>query len=223
HAAKQWDADLVLATDPDADRVGVAVKNTSGVFQLLNGNQIASLLVHYVLLSHRDKGQLNGRDYVVKTIVTSSLIDAIAKHMQAPCYNVLTGFKYIGKLMTNKEKEASFLVGGEESYGYLVGDLVRDKDAVISCAFIAEMAAYYKNQGKNLYEALIDLYTEYGFYKEKLISLTKEGKAGIEAIQQMMRDLREHPPTKLADIGVQQVKDYQVGKTFDLIKGTETT
>lgn len=211
------DADLVLATDPDADRVGVAVKNLQGEFQLLNGNQIGSLLIHYVLSSKAEQGQLKASDYIVKTIVTSSLIEKIAADLQVTCYDVLTGFKFIGELMTDKEGKEQFLVGGEESYGYLIGDLVRDKDAVISSVFIAEMAAYYKDNGKTLFDALIELYLKYGYYKEKLIALTKEGKSGAEEIAKLMVDLRQNPPKHLGGIQIAEVRDYQQG-IFNLPK-----
>ncbi|MBW5358071.1 phospho-sugar mutase, partial [Escherichia coli] len=182
------------ATDPDADRVGVAIKTPSGSFQLINGNQIGSLLTYYVLSSKKALGQLKPNYYIVKTIVTSNLFAAIADAHDVKYYETLTGFKYIGEVMTKLLGKENYLVGGEESYGYLVGDLVRDKDAVNSCAFIAEMCAYFKSQGKSLYDGLIQIYLEYGFYKEKLISLTKKGKAGADEIKQMMADLRAELP-----------------------------
>jgi phosphoglucomutase len=151
---------------------------------------------------------LKDNDYIVKTIVTTSLIEKIAENLKVKCYDVLTGFKFIGELMTAKEGKEKFLVGGEESYGYLIGDLVRDKDAVISSVFIAEMTAYYKDQGKSLFEALIEIYLQFGYYKEKLIALTKEGKSGAEEISKMMIALRENPPKQLGGIEVAEVKDY---------------
>jgi phosphoglucomutase len=205
------DADLIMATDPDADRVGVAIKNLNGEYQLLNGNQIGSLLIYYVLSSKQEQGVLKENDYIVKTIVTSSLIEKIADSIHVKCYDVLTGFKFIGELMTNKEGEERFLVGGEESYGYLIGDLVRDKDAVISSVFIAEMTAYYKDQGKSLFDALIELYLQFGYYKEKLIAITKEGKSGAEEISNKMIALRQNPPKQLGGIEVAEVKDYLQG------------
>ncbi|WP_373275018.1 phospho-sugar mutase [Parapedobacter tibetensis] len=207
-------ADIIFATDPDADRVGAAVKNAKGKYQLLNGNQIGSLLVNYVLSSKKELGDLKEGDYVVKTIVTTSLIADIANAYGVPYDDVLTGFKFIGQIMTAKEGRSRFLVGGEESYGFLVGELVRDKDAVVSCAFIAEMAAYYKNQGKTLFDALLDLYLQYGYYKEKLISLTKKGKAGAEEIKAMMTRLRSNPPQEIGGIRVAQIKDYQSSEAF---------
>lgn len=206
---QELDADIVMATDPDADRVGLAVKNLEGEFQLLNGNQIGSLLVYYVLSSKQEKGELKLNDYVVKTIVTSNLIADIGTSYDVNVYETLTGFKFIGEVITKEQGKANYLVGGEESYGYLVGDLVRDKDAVNSCAFIAEMAAYFKSKGKTVFEVLIELYLKYGFYNEKLISLTKKGKAGAEEIKQMMIDLRAHAPKVLGGIRVKEIRDYQ--------------
>ncbi|MCL7988458.1 phospho-sugar mutase [Sphingobacterium sp. lm-10] len=205
---KELDADIVMATDPDADRVGLAVKNHAGEIQLLNGNQIGSLLTYYVLSARKDKGQLRGNDFVVKTIVTTNLISDIATSFSVKTEETLTGFKFIGEIMTKLEGQENYLVGGEESYGFLVGDLVRDKDAVNSCAFIAEMAAYFKSRGKSLFDVLTELYTTYGCYQEKLISLTKKGKAGAEEIQQMMADLRANLPTSLGGIAVKEVRDY---------------
>lgn len=215
------DADLLLATDPDADRVGVAVKNLNGVFQLLNGNQIGSLMVDYVLSSKKESNLLQPNDYSCKTIVTTNLISEIANSYGVKCYEVLTGFKYIGELMTNLLDKENFLVGGEESYGYLVGDLVRDKDAVVSCAFIAEMTAYYKSQGKTLFEALISLYLKHGFYKEKLISLTKKGQSGATEIKEMMKRLRSHTPKTLGGSTIVELRDYENRVTTNLITGKQ--
>lgn len=219
---KETKADLIMATDPDADRVGVAVKNGQGDFVLLNGNQAASLLIQYVLESRKKLGLQTDRDYIVKTIVTTFLIDEIAKKAGINCYNVLTGFKYIGELMTKLEAKEDFVAGGEESYGYLVGDHVRDKDAVVSCTMIAEMAAYWKGQGKTLYEALEELYLKYGFYLEKLISLTQKGPKGAEEIKQMMENFRSNPPKTLGGEKVIEVKDYKIGETLYIETGNRT-
>jgi Phosphomannomutase len=216
---KRIAADVIFATDPDADRVGAAVKNAQGEYQLLNGNQIGSLLVNYVLSAKKEQGDLQPDDYVVKTIVTTSLIEDIAKQFGVTCYDTLTGFKYIGELITQKNGEGRFLVGGEESYGYLVGELVRDKDAVVSAVFIAEMAAYYKDQGKTLFDALLELYVQHGYYKEKLISLTKTGKAGAEEIKNMMERLRSAPPQTIGGIEVAEIKDYQSNESYNLKTG----
>ncbi|WP_367329644.1 phospho-sugar mutase [Sphingobacterium multivorum] len=216
---EEIDADLVLATDPDADRVGIAVKNNKGEFQLLNGNQIGSLLVYYVLSAKSDLKQLGSNPYIVKTIVTSNLQADIADHYGVKHYETLTGFKYIGELITNLGDSAQYLVGGEESYGFLIGDLVRDKDAPNSCAFLAEMTAYFKTKGKTVYEVLLDIYKEFGCYQEKLISLTKKGKAGAEEIQAMMNGLRHNLPTILGGIKVKEIRDYQLSQTTDMSTG----
>ena len=218
--AKEVDADLVLATDPDADRVGIAVKNTDNEFILLNGNQTGAMLINYLLSAWEDKGKLTGKEYIVKTIVTTNLIEEIARAKNVTFYNTLTGFKYIGELMTKFEGKQTFIGGGEESYGYLIGELVRDKDAVVSSAFIAEMTAYYKDKGSSLFEALLDTYVQYGFYKEKLISLTKKGKTGAEEIKAMMETYRTNPPAKLGGSKVITLKDYEKGIETDLTSNT---
>eukprot|EP01133_Synstelium_polycarpum_P014738 gene14738-17415_t len=217
--AQEIDADLVLATDPDADRVGIAVKNNNNEWILLNGNQTGSLLVHYVLTAWEEKGKIDGNQYIVKTVVTSNLIEAIAKAKKVDCYNTLTGFKWIGQLITSLQGKKTFVVGGEESYGYSVGELVRDKDAVISCAFIAEMTAYYKDKGSSLYNALIDMYVTHGLYKEELVSLTKKGKTGAEEIKAMMEKFRNNPPASLGGSKVSTLKDYELGTETDLNTG----
>jgi phosphoglucomutase len=217
--AQEIDADLVLATDPDADRVGIAVKNTDGEFVLLNGNQTGSLLINYLLTAWEEKGKLDGNQYIVKTIVTSNLIEAIAKAKNVTYYNTLTGFKWIGQLMTSLQGKKTFIGGGEESYGYLIGELVRDKDAIVSCAFIAEMTAFYKDKGSSLYDALLDMYVEYGFYKEELVSITKKGKTGAEDIKAMMEKFRNNPPATLGGSKVATLKDYELGFETDLATG----
>lgn len=218
--AQETDADLVLATDPDADRVGIAVKNTDGEFVLLNGNQTGAMLINYLLTAWEEKGKLTGKEYIVKTIVTTNLIERIAEAKNVTYYNTLTGFKYIGELMTHFEGKQTFIGGGEESYGYLIGELVRDKDAVVSSAFIAEMTAYYKDKGSSLFEALIDTYVQYGFYKEKLISLTKKGKTGAEEIKEMMEKFRTNPPATLGGSKVITLKDYEKRIETDLVTNT---
>ncbi len=220
--AREVGADLVMATDPDADRVGIAVRDDAGEMRLLNGNQTACLLVHYVLSAHKRKGDIRPDDYVVKTVVTSYLIDRIAEDFGVECIKTLTGFKFIGEVMTEREGKGRFLVGGEESYGYLVGEHARDKDAVISCAMIAEMAAYHKSQGSSLWDALKALYKEYGFYKEKLVSLTKQGKSGAEEIQAMMAGFRQNPPHALGGSEVVTIKDYKSDTSHDLASGEKT-
>ncbi|MFD1630542.1 phospho-sugar mutase [Pseudopedobacter beijingensis] len=217
--ADEVNADLVMATDPDADRVGIAVKNHNNEFVLLNGNQTGALLIHYMLEAWEKKGKFTGNEYITKTIVTSYIIDKIAADKNVTCYNTLTGFKYIGQIMTQLEGKQKFIVGGEESYGYLVGDFVRDKDAVVSCAFIAEMTAFYKDQGSSLYDALIDMYVKYGFYKEKLVSITKKGKSGAEEIQAMMERFRNNPPKSLGGSVVVALKDYTLRQEKDMLSG----
>jgi len=214
--ARKVDAELVMATDPDADRVGLAIRTATGGYTLLNGNQIGSLLVDYVLSSMSEKHLLRPDDYVVTTIVTTRLISDIAASYGVSCWEVLTGFKYIGELMTAQEGQARFVVGGEESYGYLIGDLVRDKDAVISCAFIAEMAAWHKSQGRSLQDALLGLYLRHGFYKERLVSLTKKGKSGADEIEAMMAKLRSGPVYDLGDVAVARINDFLSGESREL-------
>ena len=218
--AAEIDADLVLATDPDADRVGIAVRNSDGEFILLNGNQTGSLLINYMLSVWEENGKLTGNEYIVSTIVTTPLIIAIAKSKNVDFYETLTGFKWIGAIMTKLEGKKTFIAGGEESYGYLVGELVRDKDAVISCAFIAEMTAYYKDKGSSLYEAMLDMYQKYGFYKEKLVSLTMKGKSGAEEIKAMMERFRTNTPASLGGSKVVTLKDYELGKETDVVSGS---
>lgn len=218
--AAEIDADLVLATDPDADRVGIAVKNNDGEFELLNGNQTGSLLINYLLTAWEEREKLTGNEYVVSTIVTTSLIKAICDAKGVEYFDTLTGFKWIGKVMTENEGKKTFIAGGEESYGYLIGDLVRDKDAVISAAFIAEMTAFYKDKGSSLYQAMIDMYVTYGLYKEDLVSITKKGKTGAEEIKAMMEKFRNNPPAKLGGSDVVTLKDYELNKETDIKAGT---
>jgi phosphoglucomutase len=208
-----------LATDPDADRVGIAVKNNDGEFVLLNGNQTGSLIINYVLTAWEERGKLTGNEYVISTIVTTSLIKAICDSKGVEYFNTLTGFKWIGQVMTQLQGKKTFIAGGEESYGYLIGDLVRDKDAVISCAFIAEMTAYYKDKGSSLYQAMIEMYVTYGMYKEDLVSITKKGKSGAEEIKAMMNKFRENPPAKLGGSDVVTLKDYELNKETDIKAG----
>lgn len=213
--AKEIDADLVLGTDPDADRVGIAVKNHHGEIQLLNGNQTASVLIYYLLNAWKDAGKLTGTQFVCKTIVTTDLIDKMAAAYDVNCYNTLTGFKYIAQVIREKEGIEQFIGGGEESYGYLIGDAVRDKDAIASCAMIAELTAYAKDKGLSLFDMLMEIYKQFGFYYEGLISLTKKGKAGADEIQQMMADFRANPPKTLAGSPVIRMDDYKALTTTD--------
>lgn len=206
--AQELDADLVMATDPDTDRVGIALKNHHNEWQLINGNQTGALIVHYLMDALKKNNQLEPAHYIVKTIVTTELIDTMATNYGVDCFNTLTGFKHIAKIIRELENTRKFIGGGEESYGYLIGDFVRDKDAVASCAFLAEMTAVAKEQGKTLFDQLIDIYLEHGFYLEGLVSIKKGGKEGAEAIQAMMADFRQRPPQLLAGSKVAIVKDY---------------
>jgi len=216
--AEEVDADLVLATDPDADRVGIAVRN-GGEFILLNGNQTASLLIFYLLKKWSDNGKLTGNEYICKTIVTTELLNDIADKFNVQHYDVLTGFKFIADLIQSNEGEKTFIGGGEESYGYLIGDFVRDKDAVSSCAMIAEIAAWATDKGIGLYSLLIDIYQEFDFYKEKLISVVRKGKDGAEEIQEMMKEFRKNPPQVLGDSPLVIVKDYLSSEEKNLKTG----
>lgn len=220
--AEKIDADLVLATDPDSDRVGIAVKNLKGEFVLLNGNQTGALLINYLLQAWQQAGKLTGKEFVVKTIVTTDLIKKIAESYNVTMYETLTGFKYIAEVIRELEGKETYIAGGEESYGYLAGDFVRDKDAISSCALIAEMAAVAKDNGQSLFEMMVEMYTNYGFYKEDLVSITKKGMRGAEEIQQMMADMRSNPPQTIAGSKVEEVSDYKSGTRKNLLTGEET-
>ena len=217
--AEEVNAELVMATDPDSDRVGIAVRDLQGNFIILNGNQTAELLINYLLKKWAEKGKLKGSEYIVKTIVTTELLADIADKYKVPHYDVLTGFKYIADVIKQNEGKATFIVGGEESYGYLAGEFVRDKDAIISCALIAETAAWAKDQGKSLFEMLLEIYKEFSFYKEKLISVVRKGKEGAEEIQQMMKGYRNHPPKTINESEVIKIADYQSSEMEDIHKG----
>ena len=220
--AKELDADIVLATDPDADRVGVGVKNGQGEWVLLNGNQTAALLTNYILSARAKAGKMTDKDFIVYTIVTSDVLGEIARRHQVKAYQTLTGFKYIAGIIRELEGQETYICGGEESYGFMIGDFVRDKDAVSACAMIAEMAAVAKANGHSLYEEMERMYAEYGLYKEDLISLTKKGQRGAEEIQEMMRDLRANPPATIAGSPVVQIRDYKTGKVRDMNSGQTT-
>lgn len=214
-------ADLVMATDPDADRVGIAARNNDGEFELLNGNQAASLLIYFLLKKWEENGKLDGNQMIIKTIVTSDLLDRMAESFNVDCPNTLTGFKYIAAIIKELEGKKEFIGGGEESYGYMISDFVRDKDAVASCAMLAEMCAWAKDQGMTVFDLLADIYTQYGFYLEALISMTKKGMSGAEEIKQMMIDLRQSPPEKIAGSRVVKSIDYQSSLEKDLVTGEE--
>ena len=218
--AKAINADIVLATDPDADRIGVAVKKNAHEYELLNGNMTLTLLVYYMLKEWKNKGKIKGNQYVVKTVVTTELIRDMALKENVLCFDVLTGFKYIAEIILRNESNKEFIAGGEESFGCLVGDFVRDKDAVISCAILAEIAAVAKNEGKSLYDKLIDAYLEYGFYKEHLISVTKKGQEGAEEIKQMMHDFRDNPPKEINGVRIIKINDILLSKLKNCCDGS---
>jgi phosphoglucomutase len=220
--AKELDADILLGTDPDADRVGIGVKDNHGEWVLLNGNQTAMMVFNYIIEARKNKGIAQPNDMVIKTIVTTDLIDKIAAKNDIACYNTLTGFKWIAELIREKEGKENYVVGGEESFGLMIGDKVRDKDAVSAVAMICEMAAVEKEKGKTLFQKLMDLYVEYGFYYEKLISLTKKGMNGSKEIADMMQGYRDNPPKEIAGSKVVELLDYQLQTNKNLSTG-ETT
>lgn len=217
--AKEIDADIVFASDPDADRVGVAVKRPDGEWMLLNGNQTMSVLFYYIVKQWQEKKMLTGNEFMVKTIVTSELPADIATRAGIKIYDVLTGFKFIGAKIRELEGIETFIAGGEESYGYMIGDFVRDKDAVAACSMIAEIAAWALEQGKTFFDVLVDIYKEYGFYKEGLVSVVRKGKSGAEEIQQMMRDYRSNPPAEIDGEKVVCIKDYQTHESRTEVEG----
>jgi len=220
--AEELGADLVMATDPDADRVGIAVRDTEGKLVLLNGNQTGAVMYYYLLRKWSENGKITGNQYVTKTIVTTELLTDIARKYNVEIFDVLTGFKFIAEIMKNEEGRKEFIIGSEESYGYLAGDFVRDKDAVMSCALIAETAAWARENDKSLYELLLDIYLEFGFYHEELTSTYKTGKEGAELIARMMENFRESPPQELAGSRVMLVHDYLESSTTDRITGKKT-
>lgn len=231
--AKEKGAELVMGTDPDADRVGVAIPNKSGEFVLLNGNQTGSLLVNYLLIRWKELGKITGKEFIAKTIVTTNLMDVMAVANGVKVYNTLTGFKHIGAIIRGLEGKEQFIGGGEESYGYLAGDFVRDKDAVMSCALIAEMVAWAKSNGKNLFDLMQEMYMEHGFYLEDLISITKKGRHGAAEIAAMLEGLRSNTPKTIVGEEVVEFIDYlDTNKTglpesnvlqFITAKGTKLT
>ncbi len=214
--AREVNADLVMATDPDGDRLGVGIKDDKGEYILLNGNQCAGILTWYVLEQMQQQGKLQGKEYIVKTIVTTDLLSEIAAEYQVESMDVLTGFKYIAEKIRLLEGSKKFLCGGEESYGFLVGDLVRDKDAVISCCMVAEAAAWARSQGMTLYDLLRSIYVKNGLYVESLVSVTRKGIEGAEEIRAMMEQFRQEPPESLDGLTIARILDYQTGIDNDL-------
>lgn len=210
--AKDLDADILLGTDPDADRVGIGVKDNHGEWVLMNGNQTAILAFNYLLEARRTRGIAQPNDMVITTIVTTGMVDGLAKGNNVNCYRVLTGFKWIAEMIREKEGKENYVVGGEESFGLMIGDKIRDKDAVSAVALLCEMAAYEKDKGRTLFEKLIDLYVQYGFYKEDLISITKKGMDGQQQIAAMMEGYRANPPQSINGSPVVQLLDYELSK-----------
>jgi phosphoglucomutase len=219
--AKEVNAELVMATDPDADRVGIAIKNDKGEFFLLNGNQAFSLMMWFIMKNLSDEEKKNG--YIAKTIVTTELVDTIASKMGIECFNTLTGFKYIAELMGKMEGKKTFVAAGEESYGYMVGDFVRDKDAVSACAFFAALAASAKDEGHTLYDWLVQMYVDFGFYKEGLVNLVRKGAEGEQEIKKMMEKFRNSPPTQIAGKKIVRILDYKTSVEKNVLTNTDTT
>lgn len=215
--ARETGSELVMASDPDADRVGIAVRNQDGSFRLLNGNQTGSLLIYYLLKNWSDQGKITGNEFIVRTVVTTPLFNDIARDFGVKTYEVLTGFKYIADIIRLKEGSEVFIGGGEESYGFMTGSFVRDKDAVSSCAMIAETAAWAKDQGMTLLDLLESIYVKYGYYKEHLISIVRKGKSGIGQIEAMMERFRSQPPESLGGSDVVMMLDFQKSQSYDMI------
>jgi len=213
-------AELVMATDPDADRLGIAVKDRKGEFMLLNGNQTGVLLVWYILSQFKERKKYRGNEYIIKTIVTTDLIERIAEGYNVEYFNVLTGFKFFAELIRKNEGSKKYIGGGEESYGFLPGDYVRDKDAVASCALVAETAAWAKSKGMSLFELLLDIYVQFGFYKEKLINIVRKGKEGADEIKAMMTGYRNNPPEKINNSRVIKINDHEKQISYDILKGS---
>ncbi len=216
-------ADLVMASDPDGDRLGIAVKNNAGKFILVNGNQTALLFTYYIIRRWKELGKLKGKEYVVKTIVTTELITDIAKKFGVRFFDCYTGFKWIAAVIRENESKLQYIGGGEESYGFLAQDFVRDKDAVSACTLMAEIAAWAKDNGKTLYQLLQDIYLEFGYSREKGISVVKKGKTGAEEIKKMMTTLRSRPPKEIAGSAVILIKDFATLRSIDLRAGETTT
>lgn len=217
---EEVDADLVMASDPDGDRLGIAVKDNTGKFVLVNGNQTALLFTYYIIRRWKELGKLNGKQYVVKTIVTTELIVDVAKKFKLHYFDCYTGFKWIAAIIRENEGKLQYIGGGEESYGYLAQDFVRDKDAVSACTLMAEIAAWAKDNGKSLFELIQDIYLEFGFSKEKGISIVKKGKSGAEEIKKIMSNLRSKPPKEIAGSQVVVIKDYDTLRLIDVSAGT---
>ena len=219
--AIEMNADLVMASDPDADRLGIAIKNDKGEFILVNGNQTVLIFLNYIISKRKELGLLTGKEYVVKTIVTSELVTEIASRNSVEYYDCYTGFKYIAEVIRENEGIKQYIGGGEESFGFMPADFVRDKDAVSSCALMAEIAACAKDEGRSLFEMLQDIYMTYGYSKEKMKYVVRKGKTGAEEIEQMMVNFRNNPPKQLAGSALSVVKDYEFLTEKNLLNGSE--
>ena len=219
--AEELDADILSGTDPDADRIAIGVKDSNGKWVLMNGNQTAVLAFNYLIEARKAKGVAQANDMVITTIVTTPMIDAIAARNRVACYRVLTGFKWIAELIRQKEGKENYIIGGEESFGLMIGDKIRDKDGISAVALLCEMAAYEKEKGRSLYEKMIDLYVEYGFYKEHLISITKKGMDGQQQIAAMMEAYRNNPPKEINGSAVVMLRDYELQIEKNLLTGEE--
>ena len=220
--ARETDADIVMASDPDADRIGIAIKDDKGEWILVNGNQTFLIFIYYLITKWKELGRLTGNEYVVKTIVTTEVMADVARKNGVEYYDCFTGFKWIAAVMRENEGKKTYIGGGEESYGFLAEDFVRDKDAVSACALMAEIAAWAKDNGKTLFQLLQDIYIEYGYGKEKGISVVRKGKSGAEEIVQMMKNYRENPPKEIAGSKVATIKDFKTLKMTDVATGTIT-
>ncbi len=212
--AKITNADIVIGTDPDGDRLGIAIRNLDGEIQLLNGNQCNTILTYYILDQWEKQGRITGKEFIGSTIVTSDIFFDIAEKFGVDCKVGLTGFKWIGKMIRDFEGEEKFVCGGEESFGFMTGDFVRDKDSCGSIILACEIAAWCKANGKTMYEYLIEIYQETGMYYEGLINIVKKGRDGAEEILQMMKNFRENPPKSLAGSLVEEVKDFKEQTNF---------
>ena len=220
--AKEVDADIVMASDPDADRMGIAVKDDKGEWILVNGNQTCMMFTYYILRRRHEIGLLKGKEFMVKTIVTTEIMKDICNHYNTPLLDCYTGFKWIAAEIREREGKEQYIGGGEESYGYLPADFLRDKDAVAACALMAEMTAWAKDNGMSIFELIQEVYLQFGYGKEKGISVVRKGKSGAEEIQQMMKDFRANPPKEIAGSKVVLIKDYQTLVARNVVTGEES-
>lgn len=220
--AIETDAELVMATDPDSDRMGIAIKDDAGKWVLVNGNQTALLFIYYLITRWKELGKLKGNEYVIKTIVTTEVIQDIARMNGVTCYDCYTGFKWIAGVIRENEDKKVYIGGGEESYGFLPETFARDKDGVSSCTLMAEIAAWAKDQGKSLFDVIKDIYVAYGYGKEKGISIVRKGKSGAEEIEAIMSNFRTNPPTEIAGSKTVKIKDYLTLKQQDVVQGITT-